>query len=194
MPTIFTVNGASRSGKDVLTNLLKSDYNFKHIHPLANLYTFLENHFDLPDGSIMNGSSKSFICEGGEITLAESLVQFYHFTQDKKIGNWSYPYVKKELNNNLINNNSVVFSGLRNMHEAELIINHINKFPDTLLVSVWIDRPGFTGYSSDNEQLSIYNSLTSNANVIEVISNDSDLNSYLTTLKTFLSELPLRGV
>ncbi len=194
MATIFTVNGASRSGKDVLTNLLKTDYNFKHIHPLSNLYTFLEEHFELPKGSIMDGSSKSFICEGGEITLAESLVQFYHFTKDKKIGNWSYTYVEKELNINLKKNNSVVFSGLRNQHEADLITKYLYEFPNTLLVSVWIDRPGCSGYSSDNEQLSIYNRLTSVANVSNVISNDSDLSNYIITLKTFLSELPLRGV
>lgn len=193
MPTIITINGASRSGKDVFTNLLHTEYNFTHIHPLSNLYSFLEEHFELPKDSIMCGEGKSFICNGGEVSLGEALVSFYHFTKDKKIGNWSYTYVKKQLHNNLSHNNSIVFSGLRNHHEAELIINSLIKFKSTRLISVWIDRPGFSGFSSDNDQFSIYNRLSTVSTINKVISNSSNLDTYLTTLNNFIKECKING-
>ena len=187
MTTIFTVNGASRAGKDEVTKLLKNEYGYRHIHPLSNLYCFLEEHLELPAGSLMSGESKNYIMPGGEITMAEALVKFYHFMIDNKVGNWTEPHVRRALDWNIDRQQSLVFSGLRNFHESEAILNKV-KDSGCNLVSIWIKRPGFWGYSSDKKQWEIYNSLAAEADYREIVENDDTLDTFLTKIRKIVIE------
>lgn len=196
MTTIFTVNGASRAGKDEVTKLLKEQYGYRHIHPLSNLYCFLEEHFELPKGSLMSGESKQFVAPGGEITMAEALVKFYHFMLDNKVGNWTEPHVRRALDWNLEKQQSLVFSGLRNHHESDLIRQAVDKYRDYTgydikLVSIWITRPGFSGYSSDDKQWEIYNRLAEVADMRAILENDSSLAAFLSKINNFIKEYKL---
>lgn len=196
MTNIFTINGASRSGKDELTKLLKTEYGYRHIHPLSNLYVFLEEHFELPSGSLMEGSSKQFKPCGSDKTMAELLVDFYHFMNDRGV-NWTIPHVKRALDWNVKHNQSLVFSGLRNFHESELILDKVRDIREDggyiKLISVWINRPGFKGYSSDNDQREIFRQLAYNSDEHFIIENDGTLTAFITKLKEIIKEHNLDG-
>ena len=195
MTTIVTINGASRSGKDEVTSLLKQ-FGYKHIHPLSNLYVFLEEHFELPKGSLMEGSSKSFKPCGSDNTMAELLVDFYHFMKDRDV-NWTIPHVRRALDWNIKHKQSLVFSGLRNFHESRLILDKVRDVredgEEIRLVSAWINRPGFGGFSSDVLQRDIFDELTYNADKTLIIDNDDTLAAFLNKIKNLIKEHSLDG-
>ena len=170
--------GFSRAGKDEFSKILKKYYLFKHIHPLSDVYTFLEEHYGLPKDSIMYDSGKQFIPPGSTKTVSHLLVEFFFFVKEKEVGDWSLPFLEKALSGSIKKNQNIVLSGIRNQHEVCLIFDLLKKNPNYELIPISVVRKNHNGYKSDYLQAELYKELVSFANKTFTIQNDSTLESY----------------
>ena len=168
MKNLIVILGVSRSGKDTIADYITSNYGYTTIHVLSDLYTFLEQHFNLSEGSIRTGNSRHSKLPGGDSTLLDYLVSSYHTCNDLNI-NFTKPFIDKVCKNL---SKDTILTGVRNKHEVDSIIeNSTNYYLNTIKVS----RLGFNGLSTDNSLDVNWERLKKVSDKSTLINNDRDL-------------------
>lgn len=192
-PNVVVILGNSRTGKDTIADYLNVEYDYNVHHVLDNYYSFLENYFGIGLSIRQSPEAKKVVIPGkGNVTLSDMLIGLYHWTNEQGI-NWT----EKDFCNvtsQVLDN--TVFTGVRNMHEAEPVIfnsydyqnDKIRYFVHTFLVT----RPGADGFTSDNKLQQIADYFENESDSFTTINNQGTLEELYVTIDELMSKLGIR--
>lgn len=147
MSKIVVFLGNSGAGKDTCANHLIEKYGYYRIHPIADLKAFYEQHYGLAHGALDTVAGKNTLIPNSDKTFGEMLIDQFHYWESTD-PEFTSPFIKRRLEGYLCSGSNVVFTGIRKLPEAKLVVDTARLYAATLKLAVVV-RPGFFGQSSD---------------------------------------------
>lgn len=134
---VVVLFGNSGSGKSTCAEFMKERYGYIHTPCIGHIKRYYEKIYKLPPRALDTYEGKAIIPAGMTCSLGQMLEKLYHFWAEVDPCH-SVRGLEDILCDLIENNLNVVIEGVRNPAEVELIDHLKERYPDIILLKVWI--------------------------------------------------------